>query len=246
MESRIVMITGASSGIGEGVARLLAKEGHTVLLLARRVDRLNKLRDEITADGDKAEVYECDVTDPARLDAIVADATSKFGRVDVLVNNAGLMPLSFLNKGKRDEAHRMIDVNLKGAIDAVYAVLPGMIERDSGHVINISSVAGKITGASMSVYSATKHGLLAFSDCMRAEMAMNGNNIRVTDIQPGAVSTELPNTITDPDVAKVFAQFGKMKPLKPDDIARAVAYAVSQPPEVNVNEITVRPVSQIR
>jgi NADP-dependent 3-hydroxy acid dehydrogenase YdfG len=186
------------------------------------------------------------VTDPDRLDAVVAEATGKFGRVDVLVNNAGLMPLSLLKNRKRDEAHRMIDVNLKGAIDAVYAVLPGMLERNSGHIVNVSSVAAKIVGPSTSVYSATKHALRAFSDGLRQEMAMDQKNIRVTDIQPGAVTTELISTITDPDVAKIFAAYGKMKPLKPADIARAVAYAIAQPDEVNVNEITIRPVSQQR
>jgi NADP-dependent 3-hydroxy acid dehydrogenase YdfG len=243
---RVVLITGASSGIGEGIARLLASEGHIVLLLARRVDRLNRISDEIGAAGGKAEVYECDVTDPARLDAVVADATAQFGRVDVLVNNAGLMPLSLLKNRKRDEAHRMVDVNLKGAIDAVYAVLPGMLERNSGHIVNVSSVAAKIVGPATSVYSATKHALRAFSDGLRQEMAMDQKNIRVTDIQPGAVTTELISTITDPDVAKIFAAYGKLRPLKPADIARAVAYAISQPDEVNVNEITIRPVSQQR
>jgi NADP-dependent 3-hydroxy acid dehydrogenase YdfG len=246
MDSKVVLITGASSGIGEGIARLLGSEGHTVLLLARRTERLKKLREEITATGGKAEVYEADVTDAARLDAVVADATQKFGGVDVLVNNAGLMPLSFIKNAKRDEAHRMIDVNLKGAIDAVYAVLPGMLERDRGHIINVSSVAAKVVGPSTSVYSATKHGLRAFSDGLRQEMAVDGKNIRVTDIQPGAVTTELIRTITDPDVGKVFASYGKMKPLQPADIARSVSYAIAQPDEVNVNEITIRPVSQQR
>ncbi len=246
MEPKTILITGASSGIGEGIARLLASEGHTVLLLARRADRLKALREEIIGAGGKAEVYEADVTDAARLDTVVADATQKFGGVDVLVNNAGLMPLSFLKSAKRDEAHRMIDVNLKGAIDAVYAVLPGMLERDRGHIINVSSVAAKIVGPSGAVYSATKHGLRAFSDGLRQEMALDGKNVRVTDIQPGAVRSELIQTITDPEVGKLFATYGKMKPLQPADIARSVSYAIAQPPEVNVNEITIRPVSQQR
>lgn len=246
MDSKVILITGASSGIGEGIARLLASEGHTVLLLARRADRLAKLRDEITAAGGRAEVYEADVTDAARLDTVVADATGKYGRVDVLVNNAGLMPLSLIKNAKRQEAHRMIDVNLKGAIDAVYAVLPGMLERNSGHFINVSSVAAKIVGPSTAVYSATKHGLRAFSDGLRQEMAMDQKNVRVTDIQPGAVASELVRTITDPDVGKIFAAYGKLRPLQPVDIARAVSYAIAQPPEVNVNELTIRPTSQQR
>lgn len=246
MESRVVLITGASSGIGEGIARQLASEGHVVLLLARRADRLARIAEEIAAAGGTAEVFEADVTDAARLDSVVAEATAKYGRVDVLVNNAGLMPLSLIRNGKRGEAHRMIDVNLKGAIDAVYAVLPGMLERNSGHIINISSVAAKIVGPSTAVYSATKHGLRAFSDGLRQEMAMDQKNIRVTDIQPGAVASELVRTITDPDVGKIFATYGKLKPLQPVDIARAVSYAIAQPPEVNVNELTIRPTSQQR
>lgn len=246
LSGKVVLITGASSGIGEGIARQLASEGHTVLLLARRADRLRKLCDEITGGGGRAEVHEADVTDPSRLDAVVAEATRKHGRVDVLVNNAGLMPLSLLKNARRDEAHRMIDVNLKGAIDAVYAVLPGMLERNSGHIINVSSVAAKIVGPSTAVYSATKHGLRAFSDGLRQEMAMDQKNIRVTDIQPGAVTTELTRTITDPEVGKIFAQYGKTKPLQAADIARAVSYAIAQPDEVNVNELTIRPTSQQR
>ena len=162
----------------------------------------------------------------------------------MLVNNAGIMPLSFIRNRKLEEAHRMIDVNLKGVLNAMYAVLPGMIERDQGHVINVSSVAAKHVVPTSSVYRATKFGVRAISEGFRTEMAMEDRNIRVTDVQPGAATTDLAESITDPGVEAVFERLADLTFLDPDDIARGVSYVVSQPMNVSVNELTIRPTHQ--
>ncbi|WP_319409449.1 SDR family oxidoreductase [uncultured Desulfosarcina sp.] len=243
-EIKVVFITGASSGIGEATAKRLAIDGNQILLIARRVERLKSVQSAIEAQGGKVSYYKADVTDVGRLDEVVADATDKFGRIDVLVNNAGIAPLSLVKNNRHDEACKMIDVNLKGMINTVYAVLPGMLKRGKGHIINISSLSARVVIPSTAVYSATKFGVRAFSEGLRQEFAMDGTNIRVTDIQPGSVATELGNSIKDPDVATIFKRFDGLRSLDPDDIARGVAYAIAQPAHVSVNEILIRPTFQ--
>ncbi len=241
---KTVIITGASSGIGEFTAYRLASEGHNVALLARRVDKLEAIATKIKKDGGEASVFECDVTDYEQIKSATAAVKAKYGRIDVLVNNAGLMPLSYLDKGRRDEAKRMVDVNVIGLIDFTYAVLPTFIEQNSGHFINISSVSGKVIFPSSAVYCATKFAVRAFSDGLRQEMAQK-YDVRVTDIQPGAVETELKEHIKDQDVFdKAFSKFGQFDALEPDDIARAISFAISCPNNMGVNEITIRPQGQ--
>ncbi len=242
--SKNILITGASSGIGEAIAKRLAGEGHTVVLMARRQDRLESLKNDITSNGGKAHIHACDVTDFDGVKREVQAIVEHLGSLDVVVNNAGLMPLSFLKNGKHEEGNKMVDVNIKGVMNLVYAALPYMMERNSGHFINISSIAGKIVMPAGAVYSGTKFFVRAFSEGLRQEMAMNQKNIRVSDVQPGAVTTELMNTITDPEVMEVFKSLANFEFLHADDIARGVAYAIAQPDNVNVNEITIRPTMQ--
>lgn len=239
-----ILITGASSGIGAACAKRLAEEGHQVVLMARRKDRLTKLKEEIESAGGKAHIHSCDVTNADAVKSEVGQMVKQLGSIDVVVNNAGLMPLSFLKNGKEDEANRMVDVNIKGVLNIVYAALPHMMKQDQGHFINVSSVAGKLVMPAGAVYSGTKFFVRAFSEGLRQEMAMNKKNVRVTDIQPGAVTTELMNTISDPEVMEAFKNMGQFDFLDADDIARGVSYAVSQPDNVNVNEVTIRPTMQ--
>lgn len=242
--SKNVLITGASSGIGAAVAQHLAKEGHQVILMARRVEKLESLKSSIEADGGKAAIYACDVVDAEAVNNQVKAILNDLGSIDVVVNNAGLMPLSFLKNGKHEEANRMVDVNIKGVLNMVYATLPHMLERNTGHFINVSSVAGKLVMPAAAVYSGTKFFVRAFSEGLRQEMSQGQKNIRVTDIQPGAVTTELSNTITDMEVMELFQQMGQFEMLQADDIARGVVFAVSQPENVDVNELTIRPTMQ--
>lgn len=239
---KVVVITGASSGLGEAAARLLAARGAAVVLGARRVDRIQALADELAAAGGKALAVETDVTDRAQVRRLVDAAVEAFGRVDVIINNAGLMPQSLLEKLKVDEWERMVDVNLKGVLYGIAAALPHMIRQRSGHVINVSSVAGHKVGPGSAVYAATKHAVRALSEGLRQEMTPHG--IRSTIISPGAVVTELPSTITDPDalgrVEKLYADVG----IPADSFARAVAFAIAQPEEVDINEILFRPTRQ--
>ncbi len=242
--SKNILITGASSGIGEATARRLASEGHNVVLMARRKERLESLKSNIEAEGGKAFIHSCDVTDFEKVKAEVAAIVNHLGSIDVVVNNAGLMPLSFFKNGKIEEANKMVDVNIKGVLNLIYAVLPAMIENNKGHFVNVSSIAGKLVMPAGAVYCGTKFAVRAISEGLRQEMAMDKRNIRVTDIQPGAVTTELMGTITDSDAISMFQSWEPFEFLNADDIARGVAYAISQPDNVNVNELTIRPTQQ--
>jgi NADP-dependent 3-hydroxy acid dehydrogenase YdfG len=234
---KVVVITGSSSGLGEATARLLATKGAKLVLAARRTDRLDALVGEL---GGETLAVETDVTDRAAVQALADAATERFGQVDVMLNNAGVMPLSALEKLHVDEWERMVDVNIKGVLYGIAAVLPGMIARKSGHIINVSSVAGHKVRATSAVYSATKHFVRAVSG-LRQEMVPHG--VRVTIISPGAVATELTDTITDETVrANIGKSMGMAVP--PDSFARAVAYAIEQPAELGINEILFRPVAQ--
>lgn len=239
IENKVVVITGASSGLGEATARLLVQQGAKVVLGARRLDRLQALAKELAL-GDKA-VIQTDVTRHDQVKRLVDHAVTTHGRIDVILNNAGLMPSSFLEKLHVEEWDRMIDVNIKGVLYGIAAALPHMITQKRGHIINVSSVAGHKVGPGGTVYAATKHAVRALSEGLRQEV--KPYNIRTTIISPGAVATALTETITDPTVAagmkQVYAQA-----IPADSFARAVAFAMSQPEEVDINEILFRPTSQ--
>lgn len=233
---KVVLITGASSGIGAGIARELAKTGATLVLGARRTDRLDALAEEIQAEGGKVLTRKLDVTDRADVAAFTEAARKEFGRVDVIVNNAGVMPLSPLASLKVDEWDRMVDVNIKGVLYGIAAVLPEMVARKSGHVINIASIGALAVSPTAAVYCATKFAVRAISDGLRQEH----DDIRVTCIHPGVVESELADTITDPIAAEGMKTWRAIA-LTPDAIGRAVRFAISQPDDVDVSEIVVRP-----
>jgi NADP-dependent 3-hydroxy acid dehydrogenase YdfG len=243
MKGQVAIITGASSGIGEATAKELARNGMKVMLAARREERLQKLQQEIQDAGGKASYKVTDVTSKDDMEALAKATLDTYGQIDVLVNNAGLMPLSFINKLKVDEWDRMIDVNIKGVLYGIAAVYKHMEERNEGHIINISSVAGHEIFPSSAVYSATKFAVRVITEGLRKELRPE-QNIRTTIISPGAVATELTHTITDQDVTAMFSRQSGLQPLKSEDIANAIRYAIEQPPSVSVNEIIVRPTTQ--
>jgi NADP-dependent 3-hydroxy acid dehydrogenase YdfG len=240
IEGKVVVITGASSGLGEATARLLSAQGASVVLGARRVDRLQSLADELTGRGGKALAVTTDVTDCDQLKRLVDSAVQAYGRIDIMINNAGLMPQAPLERLKIDEWNRMIDVNIKGVLYGIAAVLPYM-QQHAGHIINVSSVAGHKVGPGFAVYAATKHAVRALSEGLRQEV--KPYNIRTTVISPGAVATELPNSTTEPDIAERVRQAYEIA-IPGESFARAVAFAMSQPEEVDVNEILFRPTRQ--
>lgn len=236
IDGSVVVITGASSGIGEATARHLVSLGANVVLGARREDRLRALAAEL---GEQVRWIKTDVTSRDEVEALAAMATGEFGRIDALVNNAGLMPVSMLSMGKVDEWERMVDVNIKGVLYGIHAVLNGMLERGSGSIINIASIAAHKVGPAGSVYSATKSAVRMISEGLRQEVT---GKIRVCTVCPGLTESELPNTISDPRISEKVAQnFERAMPAQA--IAEAVAYALTQPADVAVNEITVRPLA---
>jgi NADP-dependent 3-hydroxy acid dehydrogenase YdfG len=233
---KIVLITGASSGIGAGIARELASAGATLMLGARRTDRLEALAEEIRSTGGRVAIRRLDVTDRADVAAFAEAARAEFGRIDVIVNNAGIMPLSPMASMKVDEWDRMVDVNIKGVLHGIAAVLPEMTERGSGHIINIASIGALQVVPTAAVYCATKFAVRAISDGLRQER----DDIRVTCIHPGVVESELAATITDPAAAEAMKTYRAIA-LQPEAIGRAVRFAIEQPEDVDVNEIVVRP-----
>jgi NADP-dependent 3-hydroxy acid dehydrogenase YdfG len=239
---KVVVITGASSGLGEATARLLSSQGAIVVLGARRYERIQTLVDELIGQGGSALALATDVTKPSEVKALVDAAVDRFGRVDVLINNAGLMPHSLLERVKLEDWDRMIDVNLKGVLYGIAAALPHMQRQKSGHIINVSSVAGHKVGVGGAVYAATKHAVRALSEGLRQEV--KPYNIRTTVISPGAVATELPQSATEADVAKSLSDFYAKVAIPADSFARAVAFAMSQPDDMDVNEILFRPTRQ--
>ena len=240
-EGKIVVITGASSGLGEAAARFLAARGASVALGARRVDRIRALADELTRGGGKALAVSTDVTRRDDVQALVDAAVRTYGRIDVMINNAGLMPQSPLERLKVDDWDRMIDVNIKGVLYGIAAALPYMKQQKAGHIINVSSVAGHKIRAGGAVYSATKHAVRVISEGLRQEV--KPYNIRTTVISPGAVDTELPNSITEPDIAENIRRVYQFA-IPAESFARAVAFAMAQPEDVDVNEILYRPTRQ--
>jgi NADP-dependent 3-hydroxy acid dehydrogenase YdfG len=244
IQDKVVIITGASSGIGEATAKELASKGAKLVLAARREDRLMKLQEEIQHNGGQAIYKVADVTSHEQMEELAAYALEQFGKIDVLVNNAGIMPQAFLFKKKIDEWDQMIDVNIKGVLYAIAAVLPSMRERKSGHVINLSSVAGHNIYPGGTVYCGTKHAVRAISEGLRQEEAMSGTNIRVTNISPGAISSELLATTSDAEMRAGLDDFYQAA-IEADNIANTIAFAIEQPAEVGINEIIVRPTVQV-
>jgi NADP-dependent 3-hydroxy acid dehydrogenase YdfG len=239
---KVVVITGASSGLGEATARYLAERGAAVVLGARRAERLQALVDEITRTGGAASFVATDVTNPAQVQALVDTAVEKYGRIDVILNNAGVMPHSPLERRKIDDWNRTIDINVKGVLYGIAAALPHMQRQKAGHIINVSSVAGHKVGKNNAVYAATKTAVRVITEGLRQEV--KPWNLRTTIISPGAVATELPNSITEADVAKGVGEFYDEYAISPEAFARAVAFAISQPDDVDVNEILFRPTRQ--
>ncbi|MFN3653711.1 MAG: SDR family oxidoreductase [Candidatus Nitrosotenuis sp.] len=245
LNGKVAIVTGASSGIGYATAQALSRAGAKVAVGARRTDKLEELKNEITKNGGEVLVQKLDVTKKSDCDAFVDTVVKKWGTVDILVNNAGLMPLSFFKNLKVDEWNQMIDVNIKGVLYCTAATIPHMLAKKSGHIVNISSVAGRIVFPAGSVYCATKHAITAFSEGLRQEFSQRAN-IRVTCIEPGVVATELTNTITDESLKSFVEMSKKMESLRSEDIANAIIYAVESPSHVNVNEILIRPTTQER
>lgn len=243
LKNKIVIITGASSGIGNATAIKLAKEGASVVLCARSEDELNKLKDKIESGGGKALVVKTDVTKPADFEKAVSQTLATYGSIDVLINNAGLMPLSFVEKLKTDEWEKMVDVNLKGVLNGVAAVLPTMRTNKSGHIINISSSAAHNYFPGGAIYCATKVAVKMFSEGLRKELAPR-YGINVTSIEPGAVNTSLFETITDDDIKEQLKGMKGMTTLEAQDIANAIFYALSQPDRVNINDVYLMPTEQ--
>ncbi|MFG1402463.1 SDR family oxidoreductase [Xanthobacter sediminis] len=237
---KVVVITGASSGLGAATARHLAAEGARLVLGARRLDRLQALAGELGLPA--AAAVATDVTDSAQVKHLVDTAVALHGRLDVILNNAGLMPHSPLERGKIEDWERMIDVNLKGVLYGIAAALPHMTAQKRGHIINVSSVAGHKVRPGSAVYAATKAAVRMLSEGLRQEV--KPYNIRTTVISPGAVRSELPQSVTEPDVAKGIRNFYEAVAIPAESFARMVAFAIGQPDEVDVNEILFRPTAQ--
>jgi len=242
IEGKVVVITGASSGLGEAAARMLSEQGATVVLGARRAERIEALADELRAKGGKALAITTDVTNAAQVQKLVDETVNQFGKIDVIINNAGLMPQSPLERLRIDEWDQMIDVNIKGVLYGIAAALPYMKAQKSGQIINVSSVAGHKVRAGGAVYSATKHAVRVISEGLRQEV--KPYNLRTTIISPGAVESELPNSVSEKDVAENIQQFYKDHAIPADSFARTVIFAMSQPENVDINEILFRPTTQ--
>lgn len=244
INGKVALVTGASSGIGAATALKLAEAGTKVGIAARRTNKLESLKKEIEAKGGEALAIDMDVVDPASVEAGVKKLVDAYAAIDILVNNAGLMPLSDIDQLKVDEWHRMVDVNVKGLLNTTAAVLPLMIKQHSGHIVNMSSIAGRKVFKGLSVYAATKHAVSAFSDGLRMEVGQK-HNIRVTSIQPGAVATELYDHITDPGYRLQMDDLtSQMTFLQGGDIGDTIVFAAQAPAHVDVAELFVMPVEQ--
>jgi NADP-dependent 3-hydroxy acid dehydrogenase YdfG len=245
IKDKVAIVTGASSGIGYATALALSRAGAKVAAGARRIDKLESLQSEITKNGGEIFIQKLDVTIKSECDAFADAVVKKWGTIDILVNNAGLQPLSFFKNLKVDEWDKMIDVNIRGVLYCTAAVITHMLNKNSGHIVNISSIAGRIVYPSGSVYCATKHAITAFSEGLRQEFSQR-SNIRITCIEPGVVATELTNTITDKALEKFVERTKQMEALQAEDIANAIVFAVQAPNHVNINEILIRPTTQER
>jgi NADP-dependent 3-hydroxy acid dehydrogenase YdfG len=241
IEGKVVLITGASTGIGAEVARLLAARGAKVAVAARRADKLDAVVAEISKDGGAARAYTLDVTDKHQVQAVVAAVVADFGKLDVLINNAGLMPIRPMSEANTDEWDAMIDVNLKGTLYGIAAVLPRFLAQSSGHIINLSSVAGvKVFAPGGTVYSGTKFAVSAITEGLRQEV---GDKVRVTSIAPGAVDSDLKHSTSGTATDTVLDFYKQAIPAA--SVARAIAFAIEQPDDVDINEIVIRPTHQV-
>jgi len=238
VDNKVVLITGASSGIGEGTARVLARHGARVVLGARRTDRLKVIAGDIESAGGAVRFRQLDVTRLDDMKAFADFAQAEFGAIDVIVNNAGVMPLSPLAALKIDEWNWMIDVNIRGVLHGIAAVLPRMEAQGYGHIVNVSSIGGFVVQPTAAVYAATKFAVRAISEGLRKE----SDKIRCTCVYPGVVESELAETISDATARERMKTYRKTA-IQPDAIARAILYAIEQPPDVDVNEIVVRPLA---
>ena len=242
---KTAIITGASSGIGKATAHALVKENFVVILSARSIDKLNDLKSDLLSKGHKAIAVKADVTKRNDMKEVAKVALAEFGRIDVLVNNAGIMPLSFMKNLHEEEWEQTIDVNIKGVMNSIAAVLPAMMEQKNGHIVNISSIAGISVFPSAAVYCGTKYAVEAITEGIRLELTVP-YNIRATSIRPGGVDTNLMSTITDQEVFAAFEpMLESVKFLDSDDIAQAIAYAVKQHPNVSIDHVCVRPSNQL-
>lgn len=237
MKNKVIAVTGASSGIGEAIARRLSDEGAQLVLGARRTERLEALVGELPGEAIAVGV---DVTQREQVQAFVNQAVERFGRLDVLINNAGVMPLSPLNAGRVEEWEQMVDVNIKGVLYGIAAALPVFEKQESGHLITVSSVAGHVVLPTAAVYCATKHAVRALTDGFRQEV---GAKIRTTILSPGAVRTELADGIKHGETAESMKGLVTLG-IDPDAMARAISFAISQPADVDVNELLIRPTAQ--
>ncbi len=244
IQDKVIIITGASSGIGEATAKLLANQGGKIVLAARRESRLKQIADDITRNGGKAIYKTVDVRDRADNEKLVSYAKQQYGRVDVIFLNAGIMPIAPLSELKVDEWEDMIDINIKGVLNGIAAVLPDFIAQKSGHIISTSSVAGLKAYPGGAVYGATKWAVRDLMEVLRMESAQEGTNIRTATLYPAAINTELLGAITDANSAKDFDAIYKQYGITPDRVASVVAFAISQPSDVNVSEFTIGPTTQ--
>jgi len=251
LSDKVCIVTGASSGIGEATAIELGKRGANLVLAARRADRLESLAKQIVKDGGHAVAVECDVVDRSQVQTVVDTAMKDFGRIDVVINNAGIMPLAPMVKCRMDDWDAMIDINIKGLLYGIGLTLPVMLKQNSGHIINVSSVAGRRLFPNGCVYCGTKHAVHAISEGLRQELAEmhkdDGNKIRVSVIAPGVVTTELPDSIRDDETREqASAYYGSIAgPLLSEDIAASIVYCLEAPPHVDVNEVLIRPTAQM-
>lgn len=245
MQKKVIVITGASSGIGQATARLLASQGNEIVLAARREERLQKMTADIKANGGEAVYQVTDVTKMSEIQALADKAIETYGRIDVWVNNAGLMPLSELVKGKTDEWEQMIDTNLKGTLYGIHAALPQMRKQNGGQFVNIGSVSSHIPTPAGGVYAATKFGVRALSESLRQEEAAARSNVRVTLIAPGAIDTELPKHVTDKANSEAMDEFYKGYAIPAERVAECIAFAVNMPENTSINEILLRPTAQV-